>query len=418
MNDRSAWTGGQYSLYRVVFGAYLFVHFAMLLPFGTELFSDRGVLADGHVSPFLTLFPNLFLISDSPGFVTAVLVAGTILALFFAAGSHDRSAAFCLWIVWASLFGRNPLISNPGLPYVGLLLLIHVGLPSAPYGSLAMRGRADPGGGWYMPRAFQRVAWILMSVGYSYSGFTKLVSPSWRDGSALRLVLENPLARPGGLRHLLLELPDFVLRPMTWGALTFELGFVVFALLRPLRPLAWAAMLFMHLGLMLLIDFADLSLGMVMLHLFTFDPAWIRPRREGSEDVPLEMYYDGECGLCHRTVRLALAEDPGGETFRYAPLQGPTFSERVNESTRATLADSLILRTSDGRLFQRSDGVGRILCALGGMWRILGQLLLLLPRQLRDGAYDFVARIRKRLFAKPPGLCPLLPPELGRRFDP
>ena len=26
------------------------------------------------------------------------------------------------------------------------------------------------------------------------------------------------------------------------------------------------------------IDFADLSLGMVMLHLFTFDPAWIRRR--------------------------------------------------------------------------------------------------------------------------------------------
>jgi predicted DCC family thiol-disulfide oxidoreductase YuxK len=256
-----------------------------------------------------------------------------------------------------------------------------------------------------------------MSVGYSYSGYTKLVSPAWRDGSAIRLVLENPLARPGGLRLLLLELPDFVLRLTTWGALAFELGFVLFALLRPLRPLAWAAMLLMHLSLMLLIDFADLSLGMVMLHLFTFNPAWIRPRTDGPEGVPLEMYYDGECGLCHRMVRLALAEDPTGETFRYAPLQGPTFSEQVDEGTRATLADSLILRTSDGRLFQRSDGIGRILLALGGIWRVLGQLILLLPRRLRDAAYDFIAGIRKRLFAKPQGLCPMLPPELGRRFD-
>ncbi|MGH7213559.1 MAG: hypothetical protein ACREIT_02165 [Tepidisphaeraceae bacterium] len=37
----------------------------------------------------------------------------------------------------------------------------------------------------------------------------------------------------------------------------------------------------MHLGLMVLIDFADLSLGMVMLHAFTFNPAWVK-RRCGS----------------------------------------------------------------------------------------------------------------------------------------
>jgi hypothetical protein len=32
------------------------------------------------------------------------------------------------------------------------------------------------------------------------------------------------------------------------------------------------------LALVVLIDFADLGLGMVMLHAFTFDPAWIGSR--------------------------------------------------------------------------------------------------------------------------------------------
>jgi hypothetical protein len=33
----------------------------------------------------------------------------------------------------------------------------------------------------------------------------------------------------------------------------------------------------MHLSLIALIDFADLSLGMVLIHLFTFDPGWVTP---------------------------------------------------------------------------------------------------------------------------------------------
>ncbi len=417
MNDRTAWTGGQYSLYRAVFGAWLCVHFVMLVPFGTEVFSNAGVLPEGSVSPFLRLFPNVFLLADTPTFVTVTLALAALLSIAFAIGHRDRIAALLLWLVWASLFGRNPLISNPSLPYVGLLLLVHVGLPSAPYGSLAARGRIDPAGGWFLPRSLHRVVWILMSVGYSFSGYTKLVSPSWLDGTAVQRVLENPLARPGGLRLLLLELPDVVLQFLTWGTLAFELGFVVLALVSRLRPFAWAAMLLMHVGLLLLVDFVDLSLGMVMLHLFTFDPAWVRPRRIGGQ-APLELYYDGECGLCHRAVRMTLAEDPTGVTFRYAPLQGPTFAARVEASTRKGLPDSLVVRAPDGRLLLRSDAVGHILQALGGAWRVLGHLLLLLPRWLRDGAYGAIASLRKRIFRKPAGSCPVLPPHLRSRFDP
>ena len=34
-------------------------------------------------------------------------------------------------------------------------------------------------------------------------------------------------------------------------------------------------MLCLHIGLFLLIAFPDLTAGMVFLHLFTFDPAWV-----------------------------------------------------------------------------------------------------------------------------------------------
>jgi hypothetical protein len=69
-----------------------------------------------------------------------------------------------------------------------------------------------------------------------------------------------------------------VLQAAAWGVLALELGYAPLALVRRLRPLLWASMLALHLGLIALIDFADLSLGMVMIHLFTFDPGWLRRR--------------------------------------------------------------------------------------------------------------------------------------------
>ena len=39
------------------------------------------------------------------------------------------------------------------------------------------------------------------------------------------------------------------------------------------------------------------------------------------------------------------------------------------------------------------------------------------PRPLRDVAYDFVARVRYRIFGKTKEACPLMPPELRSRFS-
>ncbi|MHC4379553.1 MAG: hypothetical protein ACYSU1_00485, partial [Planctomycetota bacterium] len=117
---RNSWTGGQYSIFRALFGSYLLVHFLQLIPWATELFSNVGVLPDAGLSPFLILFPNILMLWDGPWFVTCMLVFASALSLLLAIGKYDRIAAVLLWYLLACLFGRNPLILNPGLPYVGL----------------------------------------------------------------------------------------------------------------------------------------------------------------------------------------------------------------------------------------------------------------------------------------------------------
>jgi predicted DCC family thiol-disulfide oxidoreductase YuxK len=414
MRSENQWTGGQYSVFRAIFGTYLFVHFAQLMPWGAEMFSNRGMLPDGAASPLLRLFPNILALYDAPAFVTALLAGAAGASLLFAIGLYDRAAAIALWYTLACLFGRNPLIANPSLPYAGLLLLAHACLPRAPYGSFERRGQIDPGCGWRAPQEIYLVVWILMALGYSYSGYTKLISPSWVDGAALGRVLDNPLARPGALRDALLALPPAFLRAATWGALSLELLFAPLALPRKLRPWLWAATLAMHLGLIALIDFADLSLGMVMLHLFTFDPGWVKPLRTKTAEM---IFYDGRCGLCHRAVRFILAEDRRGEAFRFAPLGGEVFHAAAPEDRRAALPDSLVVLTVEGELLSRSSAVLHVMRRLGGMWRMVALIGQLTPVALRDGVYDAVARMRHRLFRKPESACPLLPIHLRSRFE-
>jgi predicted DCC family thiol-disulfide oxidoreductase YuxK len=410
----NGWTGGQYSVLRAVFGAYLLVHFVDLLPFGAEVFSRDGVLPDARLSPLWPLFPNVLFLRDTPTAVTALLLLGSALAVCFALGAADRWAAVGLWWVWGCLFTRNPLISNPGLPFVGWLLLAHAFLPGAPYGSWAARGDDDPGTRWRMPGGVYAAAWIVMAIAYTYSGATKLPSPSWRDGTALAHVLENPLARPTILRELALALPMSCLRLATWGALVLELLFAPLAVVGALRPWIWSAMLLMHLGLLTMLDFGDLTVGMLMIQAFTFDPAWIRPRPETGTAT---LFYDGGCGLCHRAVRFVLAEDRSGAAFRFAPLGGATFEASVPATSRGDLPDSIVVREADGTLRVRSEAVLAIGRRLGGLWRLAATVVGVLPSRLLDALYDGVARLRHRLFAKPKSTCPLLPAHLRARFE-
>ncbi|WP_113960415.1 hypothetical protein [Roseimicrobium gellanilyticum] len=51
-----------------------------------------------------------------------------------------------------------------------------------------------------------------------------------------------------------------------------ELLFLPLSLHRLTRAAAWAALVLMHAGILLVVDFADLSIGMLMIHLFTSSP--------------------------------------------------------------------------------------------------------------------------------------------------
>jgi predicted DCC family thiol-disulfide oxidoreductase YuxK len=128
------------------------------------------------------------------------------------------------------------------------------------------------------------------------------------------------------------------------------------------------------------------------------------------------MFYDGECALCHGGVRFILAEDRF-DSILFVPLQSEIFRERVTATERERMGDTIVFETETGELLSRSTAIVYMLGRLGGLWRIAGVLLRLIPRPLRELAYDLVARTRYRVFGRKKEHCPIIPPELRSRFE-
>jgi hypothetical protein len=262
----------QFTIFRFVFGVYLAEHFAALVPYGPELFSNRGVIPDARLNLTFGILPNVLEHCESPTFVSTFLVVLSIFAVAFALGFFRRTSALLIWYGWACLFNRNNLINNPSIPYVGLLLLLTALVPTG-------EGLTSANQSWTFPSMIYWTAWILLAAGYSFSGWMKLRSPSWIDGTALFHVLNNPLARPGTARDFLLSVPSIYLRLLTWTSLAAELLFLPLSFTRQTRMFIWCVLASIHVGILAVINFADLTIGMLMIHLFTFDRQWIDKRK-------------------------------------------------------------------------------------------------------------------------------------------
>lgn len=111
--------------------------------------------------------------------------------------------------------------------------------------------------------------------------------------------------------------------------------------------------------------------------------------------------FDGECNLCNGTVDFVIRRDRRGR-FRFAPLQGPTAAAlRAAAPDPGGPANPLrsVLLWDAGKLYAKSDAGLRLLAGLGGPWRLMGAFLAV-PRFIRDGIYDFIARNRYRWFGR------------------
>jgi len=131
--------------------------------------------------------------------------------------------------------------------------------------------------------------------------------------------------------------------------------------------------------------------------------------------VPPLLLFDGDCAFCARSVQFILRRDRRG-TLCFASRTGVT--ARAIETRHPSLAgvDSLVWVDADGgaeRVLVRSDAAFAVARYLGGPWAAMAAVGAVIPRPLRDAAYDMVARHRKRFGG--PEICAMVASEIRGR---
>jgi len=359
----AAWTGGQYSLYRISLALAIAVTSLATCLHGDALLTG---------SPLALALELRFPATDWPGAVHWFLAGSILIAcLLLALGWRDRIAAVWIFFLFPVVWAEGTDIRLGGLFH--LLLLFHLRTPSAPFGSWSARARLDPAGDWHMPRSVTAAAWAL------FLGFALAFDP------------------------ITGQLPIYLAWP----------GFLL-CLFAGTRPWGWLYLLALELIRFGLAPSWGICATLPLIHL-CFRPDWLPAARPEAPDT---LFYDGTCGLCHRFTRFLLAEDRTGDLYRFAPLQGETIEHLLDAETRARLPDSVVVHTTDGKLLTKSDAALTVADQLGGTWRVPAFMGRLVPKTIRDGAYDLIAAIRHRLFSQPKEMCPLMPPDLRARFVP
>ena len=120
--------------------------------------------------------------------------------------------------------------------------------------------------------------------------------------------------------------------------------------------------------------------------------------------------YDGDCGLCNRSVQFILKFELN-QKLHFTSLQS-SFSKKVfSDFNMKNDFDDSILFYRDGKLFSKSKAVLRIIPFL--KWYFYPLLIFwLIPNFIRNFAYDLISRNRKRYFKE----CTLIKRDDLNRF--
>ena len=210
----------QYAALRIAFGGLSVVYLLGLLPYVETQFSGLGWLRDiQQIAVQNGGSWSLFFIQAGAQATTlayAIVWMGIIAAFMLMIGWQSRLAATITWLVWVSLWNRNPLLLD-GDDAILKLMCFYLMLSSC-------------GNCWSVDACLQikpqqvsvwplRLIQFQIALIYFVSGWVKFHSPEWLDGTIMQYVLIHPqYSRWDGW--------SFIDNPLLSGVLLALAGFI------------------------------------------------------------------------------------------------------------------------------------------------------------------------------------------------
>ncbi|MFT3701058.1 MAG: thiol-disulfide oxidoreductase DCC family protein [Agriterribacter sp.] len=125
------------------------------------------------------------------------------------------------------------------------------------------------------------------------------------------------------------------------------------------------------------------------------------------------LLFDGVCNLCNNTVQYIIRNDKKNR-FHFASLQGTTGQELLRKFNLPDNVFNSFVLVEEDNIYTKSTGALKVFRKLGGLWSLL-YVFIIVPRFIRDGVYNWVAKNRYRWFGKADH-CMVPTPELRAKF--
>jgi predicted DCC family thiol-disulfide oxidoreductase YuxK len=345
-----------YSVLRVTFGA---VALGVASRYAIKLIADPDAGSPVHV---------------------IVLLAWTALAVLVLVGWHARSAAVAMALLGTLLVVVGDSFFSNHHMYLSTVTMALVAFSDCErHGALRPRaGLPDP---W--PRQLMR---IQFSIVYLFAGLQK-VNDDFLSGDVLRHCFERttgPLAPLAGLFR-----DSALVVPMAFAVVGLEISLAVLVWSRRLRPLAFALLLPLQMGMLLVgldsIDVYGIALfGMLMLALVM-----------SFLDVPEEgrlVVWDDRCRFCRRWVSAARRFDVF-HALRFVGSSSPEAYEGTGVTPQAA-REAMQVVEPDGTVRSGFSALRSILSVLPPWFLVAPYLSLPMVRGLGSWLYRRAAAKR------------------------
>ena len=125
--------------------------------------------------------------------------------------------------------------------------------------------------------------------------------------------------------------------------------------------------------------------------------------------------FDGVCNLCSSSVQFILKRDTSNQ-FVFGSLQGSTGQACLAKYHLPANAFNSFMLVEDNQLYTKSTAALRMLKHLGGGWG-MAYAFIIIPKFIRDGIYNMIARNRYKWFGKKDACWVPVPALKGRFLD-
>ena len=374
----------QFSIFRILFGLYLFVYFVRLIPYGRELFSSEGMMSHVSLNWTNVVLPEAFVYITKPDFVISLLVVLALLSICLSAGFWRRTSAILLWIGWAALYNMNNFTADPSCPFIGMLLLALAIIP--PNEPLSFSRKTKE---WYMPSILYWGMWVVFGASFTISGFEKLTSPAWYDGTAIILFYEGQITFHYFLTDFLRTLPDWIHKLTTWLVLYSQLLALPAILFRKTRFLFWFITTTLFVFGHLVLDLTDVLTAMVLFYFFMFDSTWFKGKHKNNL-----LFIDGNCAACTAFANFVKSEDIHNR-YTIETFQGELIKDFLDEEEIKKM-EAMVLIVDEDTTYRGAGALIYSITNLGGMWMV-AKALFVLPEKIRNQLYQQLALNRCNL---------------------